>query len=80
MQPKQSFPLNLRSISHRLDIGPSISLGICLPAACSVKHLESIVNKVFRIESDGSVFEIPPNACQLEENPTTLLTIDGITM
>lgn len=72
--------LNLWYIFHRLEVGPSVSLGICLPAACSIKHLESVINQVFRIESDGSMFEIPSNTCQLEENPFNLMTLDWITM
>lgn len=64
----------------RLDIGPSVSLGICLPAVCSTKHLEMLINKIYRTESDSSVIEIPPNACQFEENASNLMTLDLIAM
>lgn len=50
------------------------------PAVCSIEHLELIINEVIGTKSNSSLIEIPPNACQYEENPSNLMTIDLIAM
>lgn len=68
------------SILNSLDIGPSISIGICLPAMCSIDHLESLVNKIFKKNSSNMTLNIPRRSCQFEENATDLKTLDVAAM
>lgn len=61
---------------NRLDVGPSVSIGICIPAVCSVDHLESFVNKVIQRKASNMTIKIPRKSCQFEENATNLKTLD----
>lgn len=57
-----------------------MSLGLCLPVACSTDHLESIVNNLLRAKSSSLFFEIPKNTCQFEENVSELKAVDLVVM
>ena len=59
---------------------PKISLGICLPANCSVTYFESIVNDVIDANAKNIVVTIPNDTCQFEENKIHWNTIDFVTM
>lgn len=65
---------------NSLDVGHSISLGMCLPAVCSTDDLESIINKVIHAKTDNFFFEIPKTSCQFEEYPSELTTVDLLAM
>lgn len=67
-------------IQNRLDVGPSISIGICIPASCSIDHLEALVNKVIQKKASGVTLKIPKRSCQFEENTTDLKTLDFAAM
>lgn len=58
----------------------SITLGVCLPAKCAVKYLESVVNKVIHNDLRNIVVKIPEYKCQREENVTGWKPIDSIAM
>lgn len=58
----------------------SVRLGLCLPAKCEVKYLESVVNKVIHNDLQNVVVKIPQYKCQREENVTGWKTIDSITV
>lgn len=58
----------------------TISLGICLPAVCSVEHLEFILNKVIDGKFTDIIVEIPKHFCQFEESSSQFNTIDLYTM
>lgn len=64
------------SILIRLDVGPSISIGICLPAVCSIDHLESLVNKIIQKKPSNITVTIPRRSCQFEENATDWNSLD----
>lgn len=59
---------------------PNITLGICLPANCEIKHLESMVNYAVHSDLKYMKMKIPENMCQLEESATNLEPIDFVTM
>lgn len=67
-------------VLHRIDVGPSLSIGLCLPASCSTAHLELIVNNILREKSSTLMLKIPKNTCQFEENATDVRTLDCIAM
>lgn len=64
------------TLMPRLDVGPSISIGVCLPAVCSIDHLESLVNKIIQKKASNMTLNIPRRSCQFEENATDLNTLD----
>lgn len=65
---------------NRLDNGPSISIGMCLPAVCSVDHLQRTINEMIRKKLNGVSMKIPKNTCQPAENVAELKTIDWFAM
>lgn len=66
---------------NRIYVGPSISIGMCLPHVCSVDHLESMLNQMIRARSINNVtIIIPKNSCQFEERASKLKTLDLIAM
>lgn len=62
--------------TNRLDNGPGISIGMCLPAVCSVDHLQRIINEVIHGKVSGVSVKIPKNTCQYEENASELNSLD----
>lgn len=58
----------------------TISLGLCLPATCAIKHLESVVNQVINTELSNMIVSIPEKRCQHEENITGWKPLDFFTM
>lgn len=66
---------------NRIDVGPSISIGICLPITCSVDHLEFIVNQVIQTKAINNVsVKILENSCQFGESASNSKDIDLATM
>lgn len=67
----------------RLDIyrtGPSISVGICLPSACSVEQLVADINRVVHRKLRGMTLRIPKDYCQSEETPSDITILDFVAM
>lgn len=64
----------------RVFDGPDISIGLCLPAACSPDQLEQVINEVLHKNGDSMKVQIPQNTCQSEEYATELTTLDWTAM
>lgn len=66
---------------NRFHDDSTISIGICLPASCSVDRMESVLNEVIqhKINADTRV-SIPRPFCQLEEKETQMQTFDLFVM
>lgn len=67
----------------RLDLyrtGSSISMGMCLPAACSVEKLGSDIDRVVHRRLRGMTVRIPQDYCQSEETPSEYTTLDFVAM
>lgn len=62
------------------NIGPSISLGICLPSACAVDDLESSLNRIVHRKLKDMTVRIDKDYCQIEETPSKFTTIDFIAL
>lgn len=65
---------------YRIFDGPAISIGLCLPAACSSEHLENVTNTMFYKNEDNMKVHIPINTCQAQEYATELNTLDWAAM
>lgn len=66
--------------NYRIFDGPDISIGLCLPAACSPDQLERAINAVFQKNGDDMKVQIPQNTCQAEEYSTELSSLDWAAM
>lgn len=55
-----------------------IFLGICLPATCTVKYLQSVVNEA--IDMRNLVVKIPEKMCQREEHVNGWKPMDFLTV
>lgn len=67
----------------RLDMyrtGSSISVGMCLPSACSIERLASDVERVVHRKLPGMTVRIPKDYCQTEETPSEFTTLDFVAM
>lgn len=65
----------------RLDVyrtGSSISMGICLPSACSVEQLVYDINRVVHRKFRGLTVRIPKDYCQSEETPSDYSILDFV--
>lgn len=51
----------------RSDINRRISLGICLPSACSINQLESSINRAVHEKMSNMTVRIPQSHCQFDE-------------
>lgn len=65
---------------YRIFDGPDISVGLCLPHACSPEHLEHVINAVFQNSGNDMKVQIPQNTCQAEEYATELTPLDWAAM
>lgn len=76
------FSLNYLLVErrHRLDVGPGISIGLCLPLACSINHLQRIANNVLQAKVGNMTVKIPENTCQIEESASNLNSVDFAAM
>lgn len=68
-------------IRYRLDVGPGVSIGLCLPMACSINHLETIANSVLtHAKVKNMTVKIRENSCQIEETASHFNSIDFAAM
>lgn len=58
----------------------SISLGICLPAACSVENLGAAVNNVLLTRAKNSTAKVFIEDCQDVEKYSDIRAIDFVAM
>ena len=59
---------------------PSILIGLCLPTACRMNNLESLVNNVIQNNVNNAEAKIPQEMCQFEERDTNRTILDYITL
>lgn len=72
-----------KPFSQRLgfyNIGPSLSLGICLPSACAIDQLESSLNEVVHRQMHNMSVRILKDYCQTKEIPSEFKTVDIFTL
>lgn len=64
-------------LSNRFQDDSTVSIGICLPASCSVDRLKYVLNEVIqrKISADIHVM-IPKPLCQFEEKDSQLQKFD----
>lgn len=77
---KHSNNIPFWSIFDVSRTGPSISVGICLPAACSVEQLGNDINRVVHRQLPGMIIQIRKDYCQSEEFPSKLEILDFVAM
>lgn len=77
---KNAIDLPYRQRLGYYYIGPSISLGICLPATCAVDQLESSVNKIIHRRMPNMTVRIVKDYCQTEEFPSKFDTKDYVAL
>lgn len=66
---------------YRIEVAePGFSFGFCLPAVCSVDHIEHIFNEITNTNVHGVSMNILKNTCQKEETISEFNTLDLIAM
>lgn len=60
----------------RIFDGPDISIGLCLPAACSPDHLEHVINTALHRNGGDMKVQIPQSTCQTQEFATEWTSLD----
>lgn len=73
----------MKFIFSAISYEPGFSFGICLPASCTVDHLQTIIDEQINAKTSDVSIQIPnilENVCQTAINTIKLETLDVIAM